>query len=188
MSKNLAELIPINIDPSIKTEWDLLVDNNRSLEWDWRTFVGENVLGLYFKSLVDDIVKTINIEPKNILVQVFDPSLYNEKEYLKIVHRDVDRLSCITIPLKFHVMEPIMFYEDIPGLGYEQIKKEKRTWPEKPSQIANYSQNHPTLVNVNRLHNVRLLDLTSPRILFQLSFDESFDEIIHKNPDIWRII
>ena len=80
MSKNLAELIPIKIDTNIKTEWDVLVDNNRSLSWDWRTFIGDNVLGSYFKSLVDDIVKTINIEPKNILVQVFDPSLYNEKE------------------------------------------------------------------------------------------------------------
>ena len=51
----------------------------------------------------------------------------------------------------------------------------------KPNQIGQYSENHPTLMNVQNWHNVRVMDLAPPRIFIQISYDIHFDEIVAKD-------
>lgn len=185
-SSNLAELTPIKLEPDrLLNDWNSIVSNN-SIEWKFRIYANE--LTPYFQSLVDSIKECIQLEPKNYIFQVFDKDLYNEKKYLDIVHKDVDRSSCITIPILFNIMEPIMFYDDIPDFKPEEYRKLNKPWPAKPIQIGKYSKEHPTLVNLQTLHNVRLFDDTSPRVLFQLSFDMDYNTMIDRNPDLWRFI
>ena len=187
---NLAELTTITIDKhELQSAWNSFVDeNSNQLDWGFRVMIDYNHLSYYFKNLLGSILEVVDAKPKNYMFQVFDKRLYDKKYQLNIVHKDVDRLSCITIPLTYNVMEPVMFYKDIPDINPEEYKKTGRPWPEKPIQIARYSDKHPTLVNVNNLHNVRVLEEISPRVLLQISFDCSFDNIIDKNPTIWRVI
>ena len=187
---SLAELTSIKIDRlAIETEWESFLSHNRNnIDWDFRVLLELDSFSDYFKTLLNSVCDIVQEAPKYYMLQVFDRNLFTQKQQLNIVHKDVDRNSCITIPIIYNVMEPVMFYEDIPGLVQEEYRKTNMPWPEKPTKIGRYSENHPTLVNVQKLHNVRVLDNTSPRILLQLSFDASFDDMIEKNPAIWRII
>ena len=75
---------------------------------------------------------------------------------------------------------------------YESLRKEAEvpgfrkdnSIKAKPNQIAQYSEMHPTLVNVNNYHNVRVLDVSEPRIFIQMSYDLTFDDFISKNINI----
>ncbi len=184
---HLAELQNVDITTyDLESIWNDIGRSN--IVWDsWRKFIDQDDLHPQLIKLVRTIVDSIKIEPKNLLIQIFDLKLHNQKDYLKVVHRDADRMSCITIPLKYNMHETIMFYDDIPGLEYEKVKHEHGIWPGKPVQVSRYSSTHPTLVNVNKLHNVRVMDFTSPRVLFQLSFEQSFHDLIDENPSIWRV-
>lgn len=187
-NKNLASLLAINIDKTkTKESWDVIKKNNPDIRWETRTYIVEDTLDLYTKSIIQEIKEKTNLKYKNMLLQVSGKEIQNnEKQFLNIVHMDIDRKSCITIPLVYSLVEPIMFYNE--------IKKDKMgfltnlNWPEKPVQVSQYSQNHPTLVNVSQLHSVRLHDYISPRVLLQLSFDESFEDILNRNPDIWQLM
>ena len=186
-SINLAELTTIDIDTSeLETAWNSFV--HEKIDWGFRVIVTTDMLCDYYKNLLEMITDFVEIKPKNYMLQIFDKRVYDKKFQLNIVHRDVDRLSCITIPLTYNVMEPVMFYNDIPDINPEEYKKFDLPWPEKPTQIARYSNKHPTLVNVNNLHNVRVLEESSPRVLLQMSFDCSFNSIIDRNPTVWRVI
>jgi hypothetical protein len=188
VDKNLAQLSAIKIDTGkFKKSWDDIKFNNPDIRWQTRTYITENILDEYTKSIVHEIFEKTKLDAKNMLIQVAGELIEdNEKNMLNIVHRDVDRKTCITIPLIYNLAEAIMFHADIDdyGMGF----RSNTSWPEKPIQISRYSSEHPTLVNVNRLHSVRLMDFKSPRVLLQLSFDESFQDIIDRNPDIWKVM
>ena len=183
---NLAELTSIRLDSNRLIDDSNLFVSNNQIDWDFRIYPKE--LTPYFQTLVDSIKELMQLEPKNYIFQVFDKDLYNQKKYLDIVHKDADRESCITIPILFNKLEPIMFYDDIPDCNPQEYRKLNKPWPVKPCQIGRYSEEHPTLVNLQTLHNVRILDKISPRVLFQLSFDLGFREIVDRNPDLWRFI
>jgi len=187
---NLAELIPVDINcQELTTQWEMFLENHiNSINWDFRVFIQPDILDDYFKNLLKCITDAVEEKPKYYMLQVFDTRLYKYKRFLNLAHKDVDRKSCITIPLSYNAMEAVLFYNDIPGLSPEEHRKTNLPWPEEPCQVAEYSQNHPTLVNVQNLHNVRVLDETSPRVLLQLSFDSTFDMMISRNPSLWRII
>jgi hypothetical protein len=189
MGNNIAELLPITIDNSLlKSEYDSFIEGAKDISWDWRTYVYKEQLPKYFNQVTESIIELINVTPKNYLFQVYDPRVYKEKWYLNIVHKDDDRKTCITIPVSINDLEPVMFYRDIENVDFKDYKKTNKAWPEKPEKICKYSVQHPNLVNVSKLHNVRVLDMSNPRVLFQLSFDESFQDIIKRNPDIWKVM
>ena len=187
---NLAELLPVHVDYSeLNDHWESFLDEHiDSISWDFRVFITTDKFDDYVKHLIESIVDVVEEKPKNYMLQVFDKRLYKHKGFLNVIHKDVDRQSCITLPLAYNIMESVLFYKEIPDLSPEEHRKTHKPWPEKPCQVARYSANHPTLVNVQNLHNVRVLDETSPRVLLQLSFDSSFDDMINKNPSLWRII
>jgi hypothetical protein len=185
---NLAELLPVTINSRELTyQWEnFLKDNIQNFVWDFRVFFQPKDLGDYFKTLIEAVTECIDEVPKYYMLQVFDKRLYKHKEFLNVIHKDADRKSCITIPLAYNIMESVLFYHEIPGLKPEEHRKTNKPWPEKPCQVAKYSDNHPTLVNVQNLHNVRVLDETSPRVLLQISYDKAFDDMITDNQSIWR--
>ena len=49
-----------------------------------------------------------------------------------------------------------------------------------PDQVGQYSENHPTLMNVQNWHNVRVLDLAPPRVFIQMSYDIHFDDFVQQ--------
>lgn len=180
---NLAELNCVNINSiEIQKEWDQFVSSSSHL-WDTRNYVTIDFFNPYFKNLLTDIVENVGLPFKNIVIQCHDKSLKDGKWYLTTTHRDEDRLSCITIPIKYNLQEPINFYADtiaIPDRG--------KSNSQKPIQTSRYSANHPTLVNVNNLHNVRVIADSYPRILLQVSYDIDFLNLIEKNPLIYTIL
>jgi hypothetical protein len=186
---NLAELLPITFDSNkLKEEWEELYFKIDSGLWDWRVYPDIEYFTPYIKSLLISIVEQIGVTPKNYLIQISNNVNQEAKNYLSLVHKDDDRKSCITIPLIYNIMETIMFYNENPKVNWMLYRKTGKIWPDKPCQVTTYSQYHPTLVNVSNLHNVRVLDNQSHRVLLQLSFDETFNDIISKNPDIWKVI
>lgn len=183
---NLAELLAIEIDRSKLThDWHEFIQSYPKKVEAYRLTVTFDMLPKYSQTLISNISETIDEIPKNLIFQIFDRQIFDDKKMLGMIHKDVDRLSNITIPIEYNQMEPIMFYDEKPD-----VDTENSYWPvgQKPTQIGRYSQKHPTLVNVNNLHNVRLIDDHSPRVLLQMSLQSSFDDIIEKNSSFWRII
>lgn len=193
MRNNLAELTDINIDINVlQTEWYKQVEYSRGYVWTPRNYVELDFFTTYYKVLLESITDVVDETPKNYIIQTHDINLdwsepapgtkpsalmgqTDTKWYLNIAHKDDDRLTCVTLPVFYNRMEPVNFYDDdveIPPRG-KQITA-------KPSQVGFYSQNHPTIVNVNNFHNVRVLDTSEPRILIQISYDISFDELVSK--------
>jgi hypothetical protein len=187
---SLAALLPVTIDKNrLQVEWDYLYNTKISSEdYDWRIYPDIDYFPTYIKSLIEHISNTIDLTPKNYVLQLTTKLNIEDKDSLSIVHRDDDRKSCITIPIYYNQNETAMFYDDDPNINWRLFSKTRKQWPNKPVKLARYSNDHPTLVNVNQLHNVRIMDNTSQRMLLQMSFDESFQSIIDRNPDIWKII
>lgn len=180
---NLAELTTINLDDPymIKNQWDHLVSSTMHA-WDSRNYVGLDFFNPYYKNLLSNIIHDVGIPHKNIVIQCHDKILKDGKRYLTTIHRDDARLTCITIPIVYNLLEPINFYDDsiiVPSRGKPNICK--------PTQTSLYSHKNPTLVNVNNLHNVRIVEDDFPRILLQISYDHRFNDIINNNPNIWKI-
>lgn len=180
---NLAALKTVEIDEvELLNEWHNQIAHSHSFEWKHRNYVPISFFTEYFQSLLNQIIDEIGLEPKNILLQLHDKRLCDDKWYLKITHRDDDRLTCLTVPLVYSKLEPIRFYDD----SYMPVRGQDNK--AKPVQTACYSKIHPTLVNVNNLHNVRVVDDGDPRVLLQISYDTHFDKIISKNPDKWLVL
>lgn len=188
MSLAALENISIDID-RLCADWDHLYHNKiKKQDYDWRITTDLGYFHDYTQYLFKSIISILGIEPKNYIIQITDSLNIKEKNSLSIVHKDDDRKSCITIPIYYNEFETIMFYEDDPKIDWRSFSKSRKQWPSKPVKLARYSANHPTLVNVNQLHNVRIMDKTSHRVLLQLSFDETFEDIINRNPEIWKLM
>ena len=76
-------------------------------------------------------------------------------------------------------MEPVNFYDDLADIPDRGVPITAT-----PNQRGQYSDNHPTLMNVNNYHNVRVIDESQPRIFIQMSYDIPFDEFTKKNINI----
>ena len=176
MKNNLAELLDITIDNRVlQTEWYKQVSYSQGYKWEARNYVEFDFFTPYYQILLQSITDVIQEKPKDYLIQSHDTNLINDKWYLNIAHKDADRLTCITLPVFYNKMEPVNFYaDDI------EIPERGKPITAKPTQVGFYSENHPTIVNVNNFHNVRVLDISEPRILIQISYDISFDELVSK--------
>lgn len=178
---NLAELKTIVLDDTavLLKEWEsqILLLNNKPLEW--REYVDLTVFTSYYKTLLENIIKEVGLPHKNIIIQYYNENSSN-KWNLNIAHKDADRLSCITVCVN-EIYEPVCFYADdaLPAVrGSQKLPK--------PIQTSRYSKKHPMLVNVNNVHRVHVVEDKSPRILLQISYDQSFDEIVNKKQEIWN--
>lgn len=176
MKNNLAELLDVDIDPNLLyDEWLKQIEYSTGHAWKSRNYVGLNFFTTYFQALLQEINNIVGEKPKNYIIQCHATSLIDSKWYLNIAHKDADRKTCITIPLAYSKLESINFYDD-----NSILSNERKNFNIKPSQIGRYSEKHPTLVNVNNYHNVRILDNKEPRVLLQLSYDLTFEEITCK--------
>ena len=174
---NLAELqdVSINIE-SLRESWEEQKILAGNYEWKERNYVDLTFFTVYFQHLLLDIENILGEKPKNYIIQMHDPSnVINDKWYLNIAHKDDDRKSCINIPVYYNRMEPVNFYDDL-----TDIPDRGKPITATPNQIGQYSDHHPTLMNVNNYHNVRVIDESQPRIFIQMSYDITFDEFIKK--------
>jgi len=210
MKNNLAELkdVSINIE-SLRAAWakQLIVAMREDFKWGKRNYVSLDFFTEYFQNLLLDIENVIGEKSKNYIIQLHDGSiplfsdtLYNDKFYLDLIHTDAYRTSCVNIPVYYDKMEPVYFYDDesvqkkivehnidkrqdgLPRIDLAQAGQGFKT-PLRitPNQVGQYSENHPTIMNVQNWHNVRVMDLASPRVFIQISYDIHFDEIVAKN-------
>lgn len=180
---NFAILKTIRLDSSdiLEKEWNHQLTQCGNFSFKERNYVDYDFFTPYFKKQIDNISEVVG-PYKNLVLQVHDKSLYDNKWYLNVIHKDAERKTCITIPVKINKFEPINFYDiinnDTRGANPNQ----------KPSQRVIYSTEHPNLVNVNHFHNVRVIEDDSPRVLLQLSYDLEFEEIVSSNRECWEIL
>lgn len=171
------------------------LDNKETLEFRWNeqvqfkfgfNYIARNYVDLefftdYFQKVITDIANIAG-PYKNIVIQCHDKLLHDEKWHLNVIHTDAERLTCITIPILCNDFETVNFYDN-DEVGVRGLSPNR-----KPKQRVTYSTKHPNLVNVSNLHNVRILDDINPRILLQLSYDVTFDDMISRNKDFWEIV
>jgi hypothetical protein len=208
MRNNLAELLDVSINiESLRAAWaEQVAFVGDDYEWSKRNYVELDFFTAYFQHLLLDIQNVIGEEPTQYIIQLHDQSLpgysdtlYNDKFYLNIIHKDEYRTSCVNIPVYYDKFEPVHFYNDEDILKRIIEHKSHTGDPTTslslrdptngvktplgivPNQIGQYSENHPTIMNVQNWHNVRVLDLAPPRVFIQLSFDKHFDEIVAKD-------
>ena len=208
MRNNLAELLDVSINiESLRAAWaEQVVFAGDDYEWGKRNYVDLDFFTPYFKHLLLDIENVVGEEPTQYIIQLHDRSLpgysdtlYNDKFYLNIIHKDEYRTSCINLPIYYDKFEPVHFYNDEDVI--ERIIKHQSYTGDPttslslrdptngvktplgivPNQIGQYSENHPTLMNVQNWHNVRVMDLAPPRVFIQMSYDIHFDEIVAKD-------
>ena len=181
MKNNIGELRDTTIDLDVlRAEWALQVTFASDHTWISRNYVDLNFFTAYYQQLLLHITDLVGVEPKNYLIQVFDPELCNDKWYLNRMHKDIDRKTCITLPIYYNRMEPINFYDTV-YYGEDQYAE---IVPGKLNQTAHYSEYYPTIINVNNYHNVRVIDELQPRIFIQMSYDIHFDEFFQKDINI----
>ena len=178
---NLAELTDISIDiEGLRIAWKEQVIFAENYSWKPRNYVSYTFFTVYFQRLLLEIENMLGEKPKDYIIQMHDPSIViNDKWYLNITHKDADRNTCVNIPIYYNHMEPVNFYDDVDNIPNRGIPIQS-----KPNQIGYYSEKHPTLMNVNNFHNVRVLDEQQPRIFVQMSYDTYFDEFIQKDINI----
>ena len=186
MKNNLAELrsIDINLDV-LQAEWVKLVTYQSEYKWGGtggRNFVEFSFFTLYFQQLLLDIENVLGEKPKNYIIQMHDPALVvNDKWYLNIPHQDYDRKTCINIPVYYNRIEPVNFFSMDVIKEYEKKNSKigtRRYVGMSPEQVGQYSDQHPTLMNVNNYHNVRVIDESQPRIFIQMSYKTPYKKFL----------
>ena len=182
---NIADLTTVELDEprELIAQWDKqwLVICNRKLEA--RNYVEQDDLTVYFQGLFNSILSAINLPHQCFIIQHHDYEKNNNKmSYVSQMHSDTERKCCITIPV--FSQEPICFYNDVAvnNSTPRELGKYK-----KPTRTYRYSRVHPSLVNVQNTHNVFIADITLPRVLLQISYDFTFDEIVNSNPGIFNV-
>ena len=134
----------------------------------------------YYQHLLLDIENVLGEKPKDYIIQLHDGSipkytdeLYQDKFYLKVIHKDEYRQSCVNIPVYYDKMEPVYFYDDetiYPMVEQTQPGESRITFARPnginepdiaptPDQVGQYSENHPTLMNVQNWHECGLTNV-----------------------------
>ena len=196
---------------SLREAWAEQLVFSGDFEWGKRNYVSLDFFTEYFQNLLLEIENVIGEKSKDYIIQLHDESipsysdtLYKDKFYLGIIHKDEYRTSCVNIPVKYDKTEPVYFYNDesvqkrleeykvhthdvltrkslIDPRGGINAITAKTPLGITPNQVGQYSENHPTLMNVQNWHNVRVMDLAPPRVFIQISYDIHFDEIVAKD-------
>lgn len=193
MRNNLAELTDINIDiEGLRESWEeqkILAGPN--FPWTYRNYCELSFFTEYFQNILIDIEKLLGEKPKDYIIQLHDPRMHipdQPKYYLNIPHQDWNRMTCINLPVYYNGIEPVNFFDtekieeyQAQHGGINYLGKTRDYLKIAPQQIGHYSSKHPTLMNVNNFHNVRVIDDSHTRIFVQMSYDITFDEFIAKD-------
>lgn len=183
----IAELTSVTLDPNeiILAKWDEQVNYQSDQIWKCMNYVSKKFFTEYFKVLLNKCESSIGFDIKGYNIMVQDLTLMigedaNKMNFLNRIHVDSQRMCCLTIPIKSNHLEPVCFYDD-------SVSDQATVTKERPLLVHRYNSKFPSLVNTRKKHKVRLMD-ESPRILLQIEYDVSFDEIVAKNPSIWKTI
>ncbi len=171
-TNNLAEILPVKLDkPSIiQAEYE---DYIKTIKVDFnRLYPKIDTLSSYFKNILTQIVDLIDFPYLDITWQIHDTRFKIEPIELDCVHIDFYRNTNITVPIYVNPDECINFHKD--------------SSPTQKIQSSIYSLEHPSMVNVNLYHSVSLIP-NMRRVLLQLSYLHTFEEIYNKNPNIFKI-
>jgi len=171
-NKNLAEILPIKLDDptTIQAEYEKYI-KTINIGYN-RMYCNLDQLSSYFRNLLEEIIKVVDFPILDITWQIHDSRVLPGIIELDCVHTDYYRNTNITIPIYLDPDERINFHAN----------------PSKEDimQSSTYSLENPSLVNVGSYHSVSLIPNTR-RILLQLSYLASFNEIYNKNPSIFKI-
>lgn len=172
MNSNLAELLTVDLDSqeSLQYEFKKFTEKTK-LVWFNRHYLNMHNFTDYFRDLIDKILDEINLPYIDILLQLHHKDYYFEKEHLSVIHDDKYRNSCVTLPIFFSTDEPLQFYDE----NLKQV------------QSSIYSTKNPSLVNTSQRHSIKITNMENPRVLLQISYKHSFEDIIARNPSIWKI-
>lgn len=199
---NAAFLKSYLINPSeLKQEWKHQLEYSKGFNFSKVDVYPLDFFTIYFQKLLTDLLDKLG-PSKNIRLQIHDKNIVNAKYYLGNIHKDAARLIALTIPIIVNDFEPINFYDENipvePRNNQNERKKMGIAWRPASMGAANfnypieqrvhYSKKHPTLLNVNKFHNVRILNDELPRVLLQLSYDIDFDTFVSKNPTDWEVL
>ena len=166
-----------NLDPLVKRAEEfekLLIDPDLSIHTT-NISMSEytyDVAGEYFQNLRKQICEFVGFDSNSFTL--LHAQSGKEREGFGYIHRDVRRMCCISIPI-YKLIYPIHFYNS---------KKDQ-----EPVQTIEYSNRYLNLVNVNNLHRIDYQKSLSneSRVMFQINFDKTFDEIIGQGPDRWTV-
>jgi hypothetical protein len=170
-NNNLAEILPVKLDdPSIiQSEWDQFskyyeINHNR-------LYPKLTQLSGYFQNLLKEIIDVINFPYLDITLQIHDKKHLPKIIPLDVVHIDFYRHTNITIPIFLNPNERMNWHQN--------------SSPDSIIQTSTYSLKHPSLVNVGLFHSVSLIPETT-RVLVQLSYLHTIEQIYSKNPNIFN--
>lgn len=211
---NVAELVTVSLDDPdvIKAQWNIQHDELKNILHLERNLLSLDDFNEYFKKLLKDIIDQIGLPYTQLILQYHDAGMMNDdKVQLSYIHFDTQRKCCITIPVI--AKEPILFYDPSEENGYKKIENPtaiqqtaesiKSATPDnvrinyrnqnigrikKPNQVVTYSKKHPMLVNVSNLHSLFLMEIKDPRVLIQISYDFTFDDILKMKPEIFKVV
>lgn len=169
---NLAEILPVKLDEPtiIQAEYE---DYIKTIKVDFnRLYPKIDKLSSYFRNVLQEIIDIIDLPYLDITWQIHDTKFKIEPIELDVVHIDFYRNTNITIPIYVNPDEQINFHEN--------------SAPKSKFQSSTYTVKHPTMVNVNLYHSVSLIP-NMRRVLLQLSYLHTFEEIYHRNPSIFKL-
>lgn len=166
-----------NLDPLVKraNEFEkLLIDTSLSIHTtndSMREYTYE-IAGDYFENLKNQVCEFVGFNSNSFTL--LHAQSGKERESFGYIHRDVRRMCCIAIPI-YKIVYPVHFYNS--------------RQDQNPIQTIEYSNKYLNLVNVNNLHRIDYQKNLSneTRVFFQINFDNTFDEIINSQPDIWTV-
>lgn len=170
--QNLAEILPVILDDQeiIQNEWEnyikwFQINHNR-------IYPKLSQFSEYFQNILKQIVEVIDLPYLDITLQIHDQKHLPQIIPLDVVHIDFYRHTNITIPVYLNPMERMNWHNN--------------SSPNSLIQSSTYSLKHPSLVNVGLYHSVSLIPDTT-RVLIQLSYLHTFDQIYNKNPNIFKV-
>lgn len=182
--KYLAELTTVQL-PSLsilEQEWEKLYKSNEGFAWDGRCYLPENKYTNFFKDLINQIKTEVNYTYKDLCLQFRQINHPKCALMSHIIHKDSYRKSMIVFPVST-ITDPVCFYTD------EMYTKNKNNQHKnKPDLMSFYSHKHPVLMDTQKWHNVFVIDKSKPRILIQLEYDYTFDEIFFTNTDKFQLL
>ena len=180
----LAELTTLSL-PSLnilEEEWIKCEHANQGFSWDGRCYLPEIKYTNFFKNIINNIKDQIGFQHKNVCLQIRQIGHPKCALTSHIIHKDSNRNSLCVFPVST-ITDPVCFYTD------EMILKNKeKTYKNHPDLISFYSHNHPILMNTQKYHNVFIIDKNKPRILIQLEYEETFEQILEKNLSLFKLL
>lgn len=173
-TNNLAEVLPVKLDyyTTIQQEYEDYIKKYKVKINHNRLYPKLNELSSYFRNLLKNIIDVLGFPYLDITFQVHDARYLKETIDLECVHIDFYRYTNVTIPIYLDSKEHINFH--------------KNSSTQDIISSSSYSLYHPSMVNVGMYHSVSLKPNTT-RVLLQLSYLHTFDEIYNKNPQIFNI-